>query len=669
MEKENINNNYKNMFVDSHHPMLVIDKISRAILAVNDLAVVCYGYTRNEFLKMTFDELISGENIRQHIESLQDESLPFMHTGIWKHKKNDGSIIEVEITYSKIVYNGNQAILVMVEEAAGDMKIIGTNNLLTSIIESMDSAVLSKTTEGIISSWNKAAEKTYGYVAEEVLGKPVSILIPPELGNELSFIKNKLEKGEIIKRYETIRLKKDGTRINVSLTISPVRDESGKITGATSIARDISQDKRLKYEYMLREKQILEAQQIGHLGYWELNVITRELEWSKELYKIYGLDPDVRKITYNDFLICIHPGDRNRVNDIIEKAGISLEPFQLDHRVVLQDGSMRYIHGEGEVVLDEERKPLKIRGIGQDITVRKRAEIRLETQFKVTHLLVESKSLYDAAQKILQIICEGTGWQIGELWLVDFDTNLLELERNWNIPGKPAEEFIKISRKCKFGPGVSLQGRVWEGGKSAWSNNIIEDQFFPRTALAVQLNLHTALAFPIRSKSKISGVIALYRDDSTEPDNELLNMLNSLGKQIGEFIDQKQVEPALHESENLYKTLFEISPDAIVYTNLSGRIDYCNLQAAQLFGFSSVDEIIGQNLYAFIAPEDQKHAIENEHTIIKTGRTKNVEYSLIKRDRTKFIGAINTSIVFDSEKKPKAFIGIIRDITIRKPDK
>jgi len=249
---------------------------------------------------------------------------------------------------------------------------------------------------------------------------------------------------------------------------------------------------------------------------------------------------------------------------------------------------------------------------------------------------------------------------------VDFDSNLLKLEKSWNVPGMPAEEFIKISSKCKFGPGVSLQGRVWESGKSSWSNNIVEDQFFPRTALAAQLKLHTALAFPIQSKNIISGVIALYRDDSTEPDKELLNMLDSLGQQIGDFIDRKLVEPALHESENLYKTLVEISPNAIIYTNLSGKINFCNFQAAQLFGFSSVDEIIGQNLYAFITPEDQKHAIDNEHNIIKTGRTKNVEYSLLKRDKTKFSAEINTSIVFNSDGKAKAFISIIRDSSLRK---
>ena len=147
-----------------------------------------------------------------------------------------------------------------------------------------------------------------------------------------------MEKGETIERYETIRVRKDGARVNVALNISPIKDQSGKIIGASTIARDITQNKKLEYEAKIREKQILEAEQIAHLGYWELDIIKGDLEWSKELYKIYGLDPNDRKITYKDFLVCIHPEDRSFVNSSIEKALINFQAFHLDHRIILQDG-------------------------------------------------------------------------------------------------------------------------------------------------------------------------------------------------------------------------------------------------------------------------------------------------------------------------------------------
>lgn len=656
----------ENIFGDNHHPMMIYDKATMLILAVNDLAVSCYGYSHDEFLKMNFKDLITVENFQKLVESLQTKSYPLIHTGIWKHRKKDGSLINVEITGSNIDFGGKSAKLVMIEEVPGKNKTNDANELLTSIVDSSDNAILTKSLDGIVNSWNKSAEKVYGYTAEEMVGRPISVLIPPDYKDEFANIMNRLKSGEAIEKYETIRLRKDGKRINVLINISPVRNADGIVIGASSIAHDITKEKKLEYEHKIRDKQLLEAQQIAHLGYWELDLKSQELEWSDELYNIYGLNQSNRKITYNDFLIYIHPDDRGIVNSKIEQAQNDLQPFKLEHRIVLKNGSFRYIKSTGEIIYDDDKKPAKLRGIEQDITLRKKTEKRLTTQFEVTHIIVGAKDLNEAAPKILQAVCEGTVWQIGELWLVDFDSNLLKLGSSWSVPGVPAEEFIKISRKCKFGMGVSLQGRVWESGKSSWSNNTIEDQFFPRTALAAQLKLNTALAFPIQSKNNVRGVIALYRDDSTEPDEELINMLDSLGQQIGDFIERKMAEPALYESESLYKTLVEISPNAIVYTNLSGKIEYCNLRAARLFGFETIDDINGQNIYAFISSECQKHAIENEHDIIKTGRTSNVEYSLIKRDKTIFCAEMNTSIVLNSEGNPKAFISIIRNISREK---
>jgi PAS domain S-box-containing protein len=117
-----------------------------------------------------------------------------------------------------------------------------------AIVESTDDAVISKDLNGIITSWNPAAERLYGYNAEEVTGKPVSILFPPERPDEEPKILARLRRGEQIDHYETIRVAKDGRRLHVSLTVSPIRDASGKIIGASKIARDITEQKRTQEE-------------------------------------------------------------------------------------------------------------------------------------------------------------------------------------------------------------------------------------------------------------------------------------------------------------------------------------------------------------------------------------------------------------------------------------
>jgi PAS domain S-box-containing protein len=125
---------------------------------------------------------------------------------------------------------------------------------LAAIIESCDDAIISKTLEGVITSWNPAAEKMFGYTAEEVIDRPISIIIPPDKGEEEPRILERLRRGERIDHYETTRVRKDGIRIQVSITVSPVVDAAGKIIGASKIARDITESKAAQEQIRLERE-------------------------------------------------------------------------------------------------------------------------------------------------------------------------------------------------------------------------------------------------------------------------------------------------------------------------------------------------------------------------------------------------------------------------------
>jgi PAS domain S-box-containing protein len=127
-----------------------------------------------------------------------------------------------------------------------------------AIVTSSDDAIVSKTLDGTITSWNAAAEKLFGYTAEEAVGQHISLIIPPELHREEEAIIQQLRAGQLIDHYETVRLRRDGTRVTVSLSISPVKDKEGKIIGAAKIARDITKHKQLEDE-LRRSKQQLEV--------------------------------------------------------------------------------------------------------------------------------------------------------------------------------------------------------------------------------------------------------------------------------------------------------------------------------------------------------------------------------------------------------------------------
>jgi PAS domain S-box-containing protein len=115
---------------------------------------------------------------------------------------------------------------------------------LAAIVESSDDVILGKTLEGIITSWNEGAERTYGYTAEEAVGQPISMLVPPERPNEIPRILESIRRGEKVDHFETVRVTKDGRRLDISLTVSPIRDATGEIVGASTIARDITERKR-----------------------------------------------------------------------------------------------------------------------------------------------------------------------------------------------------------------------------------------------------------------------------------------------------------------------------------------------------------------------------------------------------------------------------------------
>jgi PAS domain S-box-containing protein len=135
-----------------------------------------------------------------------------------------------------------------------DLKSVGVQALYAAIVEGSDDAIFSKTLSGTVMSWNQAAERMYGYTAAEMIGRPVSALLPPERRNEVNEILERLKRGEGLERFETTRVAKDGRQLHVSLTISPLRDSKGTIVGASTVARDITQTKMAEQALRNSEK-------------------------------------------------------------------------------------------------------------------------------------------------------------------------------------------------------------------------------------------------------------------------------------------------------------------------------------------------------------------------------------------------------------------------------
>ena len=172
---------------------------------------------------------------------------------------------------------------------------------LAAIIESSDDAIVSKDLNGIITSWNHGAERIFGYKAEEIIGQPVTTIIPPELHDDEPRILGKIRAGERIDHFQTVRLRKNGERIDVSLTVSPVRDRRGNIIGAAKIARDITQQKRLEAALHVSER----LASVGRLAATVAHEINNPLEAVTNFIYLAKQQPDLsekleRYLTYAD---------------------------------------------------------------------------------------------------------------------------------------------------------------------------------------------------------------------------------------------------------------------------------------------------------------------------------------------------------------------------------
>ena len=189
-------------------------------------------------------------------------------------------------------------------------------SFLASIVESSNDAIVSKTLDGIVTSWNRAAEQIFGYTAEEMIGQPIRKLAVPDQPEDIARILEKLSQGQRIEHYETLRRAKDGRIINVSLSVSPIRDATGKIIGAAKIARDITERKLAEEQNRALLKEIRQSARhkdefLSMLAH-ELRNPLAPLRNAAHLLHLRGDDPAVvervrdmmdRQITYMGRLI------------------------------------------------------------------------------------------------------------------------------------------------------------------------------------------------------------------------------------------------------------------------------------------------------------------------------------------------------------------------------
>jgi len=263
---------------------------------------------------------------------------------------------------------------------------------LAALIESADDAVISKTLDGIITSWNEGARRIFGYEAEEVVGKSVTILIPEGHLDEEPAILARLRAGQRIEHYETVRVRKDGRLIDISLTVSPIKGPDGKIVGASKIARDITEQRQARRALDEATERLKLALDAARLGDWSYDIKTDVVSMSETAADIFGIPPG-KLMTWTQLRQILHEDDRERARIAVETALATRGEYDIEYRVrhAGKSDGWAWVAAKGHGIYADDGSVLGMMGLVQDISTRKSNEEILREQAEALRTLNESE--------------------------------------------------------------------------------------------------------------------------------------------------------------------------------------------------------------------------------------------------------------------------------------
>ncbi|MCA1577822.1 MAG: PAS domain S-box protein [Acidobacteria bacterium] len=339
---------------------------------------------------------------------------------------------------------------------------------------------------------------------------------------------------------EIVSSTKGGEQRNIDLSIFTMRSGLGEPLCYVCIKRDIT--RRKQDELALRRSQaeltdFFENASFGLLWFSPEGTILRANQAELELTGY------TREEFIGRNIVDIHC-DREVIDDILERLRHGQVVRDYEARLRCKDGSLKIVRIDSSAYF-EDGKFVHSRCFTRDITDRRRTEHRLALQYAITRIVSRSMDFVEGTHEILETVCEGLGWQVGVLWAVDHQEEVLRCVDVWHSPILDAGDFQSACLTMMFVEGTGLPGRIWETGKPVWLPNLKEDQNFARGPVAEHAGLRSGFGFPILLGEEVIGVIEFFTQEIRKPDVELLETIGSVGRQIGQFQERKRAEEKL----------------------------------------------------------------------------------------------------------------------------
>lgn len=502
--------------------------------------------------------------------------------------------------------------------------------LLAAIIDSSDDAIISKDLNGVITSWNRSAQRLFGYTPEEAVGKTVAeLLIPPDRQQEEPEILARLRRGERVDHFETARRCKDGTLIDLSLTISPVKDARGRVIGASKIARDITDRKRGDRAALLLSA-IVESSDDAIISKDLNGVVT---SWNKSAQRLFGYTAEEAiGRTIAELLI---PEDRQSEEpEILGKLarGERVDHFETIRRC--KNGSLRHISLTISPVRDARGQIIGASKIARDITDRKRAEEaiqQLNAQLtnelaamsrmqQLSTRLVQAGDFGQLLEEIIDAAMEITGAEMGNIQLLEHGSLRIVSQHGFD----PAfMDFFNSVHCGQAACGTALQNR-----ERVIIEDVAQSPIFagtPELDAMLAAGARAVQSTPLVSRSgRVLGIFSTHYRSRRRPGERELRLLDLLARQAADLIERKQAESELLASEARFRHLADAMPQMVWTAGPDGNIDYYNERWYAFTGFppDSVGEAAWRSI---IHPDDLTNCLETWYASVRTGEPYRVE--------------------------------------------
>jgi two-component system, cell cycle sensor histidine kinase and response regulator CckA len=374
---------YRRVTETASDAIIVIDEHSE-ILFVNRATERIFGYLKDELLGQQLTMLmpdylrqIHEQAIKKYVEtgnrhlSWDGVELPGLH--------KSGKEISLEISFGEFVRDGKRIFTGTCRDTTQRKRFEDERFQLAAIVESSEDAIIGKDLDGIITSWNKGAEHIYGYAAEEVLGKPISILAPADRRDEILQILEKVKCGEHIKHSETARVTKSGGRIHISLTASPIRDDAGRIVGVSAVERDITERKQAEEALRTSEERYRSLFESVVHGIYRVSVDGQIFEVNPALAAMLGYDSPVEVVKLNTADIYADREERSR---LVQK-WLKKERIEDEVNWNRRNGEIIRVRLSGRTLTDQHGAVQGFEFITEDVTERRALEEQLRQAQKI----------------------------------------------------------------------------------------------------------------------------------------------------------------------------------------------------------------------------------------------------------------------------------------------